>query len=103
MLAFFILELERSVDFAQGFLLVTPDDLVAMGRNDGGDGRAGSKVGADAVLGGIAQFVGDVNPTEVDVARRGVVELYPIGLLLEVVDVDAIVGRDFIDDHGREF
>ena len=103
MLVFFILELERSVEFAQGFLLVTPDDLVTMGGNDGGDGRVGSKVGADAVLGGIAQFVGDVNTTEVDVARRGVVELYPIGLLLEVVDVDAIVGRDFVDDHGREF
>ena len=68
MLALFIFELERCVDFAQGFLLVTPYDLVAMGRYDGGDSRSDGKVGADAILGGIAQFVGDVDPTKVNVA-----------------------------------
>ena len=67
-LALFIFELERCVDFAQGFLLVTPYDLVAMGRYDGGDCRSDGKVGADAILGGIAQFVGDVDPTKVNVA-----------------------------------
>ena len=102
MLVQVVLELEGCVEFTYSGILVAPDDLVAMGGEDGRDGGTLGQVGADAVFGGIAELVGEIYAGEVDVARRGVVELYPVGLLLVVVDVDAVVGRDLVDDHGRE-
>ena len=85
--------------------VAAPDQLVAMSGNDGGGLRmhGGIALGGrrDLPLGRIISAVGDAEAGQIDVLVGGVVELYPVILLKEVVDVNAVAGTHLIDDDGR--
>ena len=55
----------------------------------------------DLPLGRIISAVGNAEAGQIDVLVGGVVELNPVVLLKEVVDVNAVAGTHLVDDDGR--
>lgn len=82
-------------EFERELLSVGPEDKVAIGRDDGGEG------GGECVFERFVEVVGDIGTGKVNGCGGGVVELYPVAMLETRTLVDAGIGAYFVDNNGR--
>ena len=93
--------LERGVQtlVGGGALVVTPDDEMTMGRDDG--------VGLGVALGDLIfrkflEVVGEIHALDIDGFLGGVVEFHPVALLTIFVDICIVGAAHLVDTHGMD-
>ena len=81
------------------YQFVGPDDKMPIRGDDGADIVSTRYL----IFGEFAQIVAQVHASNINRFGGGIEELYPVVLLVVIVDVDTVVGTDFIDAYGIGF